>query len=287
LILFFDTSDKNCFLRRSSLSQDKALIPVEQRTVDFYGDELTAVLVEGEPYVPLAPICNYLGVSWPGQFERIQRDTVLSEAASTIRVTRMEGDREVARELVCLPLKYINGWLFGINANRVKEELKEKIVQYQRECYEVLARAFQPPTVSPTGSLAHIREMALAIANMAEQQMLLESRASITEARLEKASEVVGDIRKRLSRVESRVWPGNYITDEQAAEISLRVKALASLLQEQGPGQNTYQSVFSELYRRYGVSSYKAIRLEQYQPVLAFLEEWRQTAVSSQAAKGK
>jgi hypothetical protein len=34
--------------------------------------------------------------------------------------------------------------------------------------------------------------MALAIANMAEQQMLLESRVSVTEARLEKASEVVG-----------------------------------------------------------------------------------------------
>jgi hypothetical protein len=60
---------------------------------------------------------------------------------------------------------------------------------------------------------------------------------------------------------------------------------LAALLQEQGPGQNTYQSVFSELYRRFGVSSYKAIRQEQYEAVLSFLEEWRQRISSGQSAE--
>jgi hypothetical protein len=255
------------------MSQEKALIPAEQRTVDFYGDELRVFLVEDEPYIPIRPICDYLGLAWSPQRLRINRDPVLSEAAKGVIVTITPGGRQ---EMICLPLKYLNGFLFGINANRVREELKERVVQYQRECYEVLARAFRPPAVSPAGSLAHIREMALAIANMAEQQMLLEGRVSVTEARLEKASEVVGDIRKRLSKVESRVWQANHITEEQAAEISLRVKGLASLLQEQGPGQNTYQSVFSELYRRFGVSSYKAIRMEQYEAVLTFLEDWRQ-----------
>jgi hypothetical protein len=32
------------------------------------------------------------------------------------------------------------------------------------------------------------------------------------------------------------------------------------------------------LYRRFGVSSYKLIRQEQYAAVLAFLEEWRQSS---------
>jgi hypothetical protein len=36
----------------------------------------------------------------------------------------------------------VNGWLFGINANRVKEELRDRLIQYQRECYRVLADAF-------------------------------------------------------------------------------------------------------------------------------------------------
>jgi hypothetical protein len=59
-----------------------ALVPVEQKVVEFYGDELTAVLVDVEGhaviYVPVRPICDYLGVDWSGQYRRINRDPVLS-----------------------------------------------------------------------------------------------------------------------------------------------------------------------------------------------------------------
>ena len=257
------------------MSQDKALIPTEQRAIDFYGDELIAVLVDDMPYIPIAPICDFLGVSWSGQSERIRRDAVLSEAAISLRVTRKESKRG-GREMVCLPLDYLNGWLFGINAGRVREELRERLIRYQRDCYRVLSQAFQGTAVSsPSGSLAHIRDMALAIASMAEQQMLLESRVTVTEQRLERAAGVVGDISRRLGTLESRLSPGSYITDEQAAEISQKVKALAGLLQEQAPGKNYYQSIFGELYRRYNVSSYKLIRQSQYTEVIAFLDSWR------------
>ena len=258
---------------------DKALVPTEQKSVEFYGDELIAVLLDGESYVPIRPLCDYLGLSWTGQFERIQRDAVLSEVAATVRVTRTEGQREVARELLALPLKYLNGWLFGVNANRVKDELREKLIQYQKECYDVLAQAFQARATSPGSSLANIRDMALAIAEMADQQIVLEGRVSATEARLEQAAVVVGDIRKRLKSVEGRIRPDAHIIDEQAAEISLQVKALAHLI------GGHYQTVFSELYRRFGVSSYKVIRIEQYESVLAFLDEWRQRAISSSDEK--
>lgn len=258
------------------MSKDKALIPTEQRSVEFYGDELIAVLLDGEPYVPIRPLCDYLGLSWSGQRERILRDDVLSESAATVRVTRTEGQREVTRELLALPLRYLNGWLFGVNARRVKDELREKLIQYQRECYEALAQVFQARAASPGSSLANIRDMALAIAEMAEQQIVLEGRVSVTEARLEQAAIVVGDIRKRLKSVEGRIRPDVYIIDEQAAEISLQVKALAHLI------GGHYQTVFSELYRRFGVSSYKLIRIEQYETVLDFLDEWRERAVSDQ-----
>ncbi len=43
-------------------------------------------------------------------------------------------------------------------------------------------------------------------------------------------------------------------------------------------GKNHYQGIFAELYRRFGVSSYKLIRQEQYAAVLAFLEQWRQSS---------
>ena len=55
------------------------------------------------------------------------------------------------------------------------------------------------------------------------------------------------------------------------------VKALAELLTGKGKG-NAYQGVFSELYRRFGVSSYHHIWQDQYKAVLRFLSEWGEAA---------
>jgi hypothetical protein len=44
---------------------------------------ITAVVVtingEDQIYVPLRPICDYLGLSYAGQRDRVRRDPVLSE----------------------------------------------------------------------------------------------------------------------------------------------------------------------------------------------------------------
>ena len=57
---------------------EKALVPVQQKEVEFYGDELTAVRSEdGTIYIPIRPVCRLLGLNWDGQRRRIQRDPVL------------------------------------------------------------------------------------------------------------------------------------------------------------------------------------------------------------------
>ncbi|NJO83461.1 MAG: hypothetical protein HC828_12015 [Blastochloris sp.] len=53
---------------------------------------------------------------------------------------------------------------------------------------------------------------------------------------------------------------------------------MAELLTNKETGKNHYQGIFGELYRRFGVSSYKVIRVEQYASLLAFLDEWRRVA---------
>lgn len=46
--------------------------------------------------------------------------------------------------MVFLKLDLLNGWLFGISETRVKPELKEKVLNYKRRCYAVLANHFKP-----------------------------------------------------------------------------------------------------------------------------------------------
>ena len=162
--------------------RDSALIPIEQRSVLFYDDEITAVLVEIDDhqvvYVPVRPICDYLGLNWDGQRRRVNRDPVLSQEIMSVVVTTTDIDTSSRRPrtstMLCLPLDFINGFLFGINASRVKEEVREQLIRYQRECYRVLADAFlqQETAVSNTeASLIQVREMALAIARLAQEQI--------------------------------------------------------------------------------------------------------------------
>ena len=46
------------------------------------------------------------------------------------------------REMVCLPLKYIFGWLFTISPKNVAPEAKELVRRYRTECYDALYRYF-------------------------------------------------------------------------------------------------------------------------------------------------
>lgn len=269
------------------MSEEKALLPIEQRDVDFYGDPLTAVLVQDggreRIYVPVKSICDFLGVAWPAQRLRINRDPVLSAEMRGVIVTIIpESGIAQQQTMSCLPLQFLNGWLFGINATRVRAELRERLVQYQRECYEILANAFSQrplPAESPNiAALSQIREMGLAIVQMAEQQIEFERRIGATESRLDRAAVVVGELGRRVSTLERRLSPGSVITDEQAAEIQTAVHALGMMLTEQDKSKNQFQSIFHELHRRFGVTSYKLIPQDKYAAVLAFLQEWRERA---------
>src|SRR5690606_7921495 len=146
--------------------------------------------------------CEFLGVAWSPQRRRIMRDPVLTRKLKGVTVTVTPGG---SQEMLCLPLDYSNGWLFGINAERVKPEIRERVSRYQEECYQILASAFLSPELESTptneqATLMQIREMGLAIAQMAEQQMALTSR-------LDKAAIIVGEHGRRLTALEQQLAP--------------------------------------------------------------------------------
>ncbi|HEX6290589.1 MAG TPA: phage antirepressor N-terminal domain-containing protein [Herpetosiphonaceae bacterium] len=261
-------------------------IPEAERTIDFYGDPITvAVMPDAEVYVPVRPIAELLGLDWSSQLQRIRRDEVLTRRAATLVMTTTDQSR---REMVCLPLDLLPGWLFGISPSRVRPDLAPKLHRYREECFRVLWRAFQADALTAIGagersgptstSLVHIRDLGIAIAQMAEQQLALEQRVSTQAERLDKAAQVMRAFDRRLGALEDQLHPSAYLTDTQAADIAAAVKALAELLTTQDRSKNHYQGVFAEIYRRFRVSSYKHLRQDQYAAVLAFLADWSTVA---------
>ncbi len=272
-------------------ADDAALEPVEQQQVLFYDDEVTAVLVEvgerREVFVPLRPLVDNLGLAWSGQYERLRRDPVLSAEIRSVRVTRTEAARsekggtvEVNREMVCLPLDYLNGWLFGINAARAKAEIRERLIRYQRECYRVLHEAFVEGRLSADPEFAELLtsdspaaqayRIAAAMMRLARQQLVL-------EAQVETQGRQLADHERRLEEVEATLGDtGRQITPDQASQISQAVKAVAMALGKKS-GRNEYGGVYGEFYRRFGITGYKLLPARRFEEAMSFLAEWHQS----------
>ena len=116
----------------------ESLVPVV-----FQGATLLAVLLNGIPHVSIRSICEALGLDFQSQRHRMKRHPVL---ASTVVVTTTVAADGKERDTITLPLSMLNGWLFGVSAARVRPELRERLVQYQRECFDVLAAHFNVTT---------------------------------------------------------------------------------------------------------------------------------------------
>jgi hypothetical protein len=272
------------------------LVPLRQEVVEFYGDQLTGVLVPrpdgGATWcIPLRPLAAFLGLDWAGQFTRTKNDPVLGSVLIPVEIisTETPARGRGRRTLVCLPLEYLPGWLFGINAGKVRDPaIAEKITRYRRECFRVLCEAFAPdllppadaPSVTPDLSLAtQAVEQARALLALAEQQLAIVQELARVRNKQDIMAEYlrgfIGKTNARLDALELHLPAGDTISEAQAAEIALAVKNLGSRLPAKH-GMTGYQQVYAELYRRYGLSSYKHLPAARYQEALNWLRGWYQ-----------
>lgn len=266
---------------------DESLKPKREQVVDFYGDPIpVAQLENGEVYVPLRPLTNFLGLDASGQRQRVTRDRVMS---GRVRQVLMRGTDGKIYEQLSLPLSMIPGWLFGISTSRMKPELQDKLDLYRAECFDVLWRAFRSDILPADSSLPtnltaaeQILQQTEALYKLALQQVELERQYRImaeytrgfiqdTRGQLGSHTAALADHEQRLVGIELRLDPAASITDAQAAEIALAVKNVAYALEG---GSGSYGKVYSEMYRRYRISSYKNLPRAKYDEVLDWLSRW-------------
>jgi hypothetical protein len=107
--------------------------------VKFQGNDIACVQIDGEYYVAIKPISEAIGLRHDSALEGIKSDEILSQLYG---VRRMVAGDNKEREMGCLPLAYLNGWLFTIDANKVSEQARAVLLAYKRECYRVLHEHF-------------------------------------------------------------------------------------------------------------------------------------------------
>ena len=221
-------------------------------------------------------------LTWGSQYNRLQRDPILSEAIRGVFITNTPGRGGGTQEMVALPLKFVPGWLFGVNVSRIKEELRERVLRYQRECYDVLWEAFQEGRLTSGESfddllqqadpdVVQAYQIARAVVRLARNQILLEARLT---GRIE-------DHERRLEDIETTLGhPGRVITPAQATHLSQAVKAIAMQL-SQKTGKNEFGGVWGEFYRRFEIPTYRELPANRFDEAMVWFTEWWQEIASA------
>jgi hypothetical protein len=237
-----------------------------QPRVFFYGEDLIALL-ELEPnenFVPVAGLCQVLGLPRAAEERRVTEHAVLAAGA---RVLDVEDDTGTTRAL-CLPVHLIPLWLTGVAVAHVPPELRARLALFQREAASVLWQSFRPQGFGPEDALLPERHQqtpaewayaaALTQATLARHQMLIErqldSRAIYDDA--------------------DPFGAGGGVDDPQAELLARAVRRVALAAQER-TRRNEYPGMYSGLHRQFSIFSYRRTPPSRLHEALEWLDRWR------------
>jgi hypothetical protein len=259
------------------MTNDARLVPVEQRSVLFYGDELIAIRAsDGHVYVSVRHLCEALGLDRPSQVRRIKRHEILADGyRGDLRLDSGGGPQQAG----VLRVDLVPLWMAAIRVKAVRTDLQVQLRRYQAEAAKVLWEAFQDGRLTGEPSFDDLIQgeseavqayhLLQAMVKLARHQILLEARVSDHSRRLELIESTLGD-------------PGRHITPDQASQISQAVKAVAMQLGQKS-GRNEYGGVYGEFYRKFGITSYKLLPAAKFQEAILFLTEWHRSLVDNAA----
>ncbi len=116
--------------------------------VPFHGDNLYLVNYEGKPFVAMRPFVEGMGLDWASQYTKLKQRF----KTCVVNITMQLPSDNQSRNVVCLALHKLTGWLHTININKVKPEIKDKVAAYQDRSDDVLYEYWTTGEVKPKKS---------------------------------------------------------------------------------------------------------------------------------------
>ena len=157
------------------------------------GVEIFAVKDEdGTILVPVKPICSALGIDDRAQREKINDDEDLSSVGVLSTSTGADGK---SYEMLCLPEKFIYGWIFTINPKNVTSSARNSVRMYRRKCYQALYDYFHGRAQRQQDLLDAERQAVARLSALETQIAESDSRTKELKAERAKAKSDIDQIR--------------------------------------------------------------------------------------------
>lgn len=102
----------------------------------LFGND-TVILVEhdAQPYVVMKPLVTSLGLDWRSQHVKLLQKF----GATVVEIPTVAEDGKL-RNMTCLSLRTLPGWLQSLTLAKIREDLRPKVKHYQDESIEFLWR---------------------------------------------------------------------------------------------------------------------------------------------------
>ena len=104
---------------------------MESHAIKYGNDEIFIFCYKGLKYIDVKKICDNIGITWPNQLKKIK------ESPKFLRGWQ-ELTNEGNNKVLCLDKKTFFTWLWGIEADRVKQSVQSKVVDYQENLDKVI-----------------------------------------------------------------------------------------------------------------------------------------------------
>jgi hypothetical protein len=113
---------------------DMTSLAIADRTINvpFHGNSLFVVEHQGEAYTPMKPIVEGMGLDWKSQHKKLSQR--FTKGMVEITIPSSGG----SQNMICLALRKLAAWLNSISPNKVRAEIRDRVIQYQEECDDVL-----------------------------------------------------------------------------------------------------------------------------------------------------
>lgn len=137
-------------------------------TVPFHGANLMLVEHDGQPFVPMKPLVDGMGIDWKSQHRKLAANQ--RRWGMVIMTTpSASGDQETA----CIPLRKLPGWLSTLEPRRVKSDsAREKIELFQEECDDALWQYWNDGhSINPRAQQPAVNDSAVEFAKLALEHL--------------------------------------------------------------------------------------------------------------------
>lgn len=247
----------------------------------FYGEVFKAYLASDRQwYIPVNDVCAALDIDSRSQRRRIQDDEAISHRLMNIPMETPYQDSTRIQDVSCLNLRALPYWLGTIDARRVKEEYRKKVILFKREFAEAAWAVFRSDMV-PSDMLAEMdanlpsqeREYLEAMDQMRQVRKKLDLLSGRLDDELAKVGAELQDITGRLGTLEESLIGKQIVNPAQARLLQEMIASVADVkhAKTKKPKSQCFAEVHEEFKSAFKVHIYSILPEEQLQAAITFL----------------